>query len=78
MHFELSKRSVSEEVKRFNTYFKALSKKRQKDLYGGTGSSVAKYKKCMRCGESYKKFVDYKEGDMPDGCTINPIMCRED
>lgn len=37
---------------------------------------VTRYKKCSRCGGSYKNFRDAREGDAPDGVTINGILAR--
>jgi hypothetical protein len=35
------------------------------------------YRKCLRCGGIYTNFRDFKEGDCPEGCTIGPILMRE-
>ena len=36
------------------------------------------YLNCHRCNGSYKNFRDYKDGDMPDGCTISGILSRDE
>lgn len=38
--------------------------------------NIDSYKHCL-CGNSYKNFRDAKEGDCPDGVTINAVLTRE-
>ncbi|RLF67115.1 MAG: hypothetical protein DRN30_00790 [Thermoplasmata archaeon] len=35
---------------------------------------VRTYMSCFGCGGSYLDFKNSKEGDCPEGCTINPIL----
>jgi len=76
--FQVSRKHAESEVKRFNEYFNTLSKKEQDDYYGGKGSSIHQYEHCMLCDGSYKNFRDSIPGDVPDGCTLSPIIDRND
>jgi len=73
VYFGVSREYAENEVKKFNEFFETLSKKDQKDLYGGHGSSIASYESCW-CGNKYDNFRDSKPGDCPRGCTISPII----
>ncbi len=74
---EVSRDHAENEVRKFNLYFDGLSKKEQDDYYGGNKSSIKHYDGC-HCGNSYKNFRDFKPGDCPDGCTISPIIDRNE
>ena len=76
--FQVSRKSAEAEVKRFNEYYDTLSKKEQKDYYGGKKSTIDFYERCMLCGGSYTNFRNAVKGDCPDGVTINPIIERND
>ena len=73
VHFVYTRVEAEEEVRRFNEYFDSLPPKKQKDYYGNH-ASIALYEQCFRCGGSYTDFRHFKEGDCPDGCTIQPII----
>jgi hypothetical protein len=77
VHMEVSREYAEAEVKKFNEFFYSLSKEEQNDYYGGNASSVAHYEQC-HCGNSYKNFRDSEPGDCPNGCTIGPIIRKED
>lgn len=75
IHFVVSREKALNEVHEFNKYFNSLSKEQQEKFYGGQGSSLESYEKCMRCGNSHENFVfviDPKE--VPYGSTINPLI----
>lgn len=61
------------QVAEFNTYFATLSPEIQERYYGGKGATLDNYLTCW-CGNSYKNFRESKPGDVPDGCTIGPIL----
>jgi len=77
-HFSVTRKLAEAEVERFNNFFHALPREKQEDLYGNTPSSLEDYEKCMVCRGSYKNFRDSTPGDVPHGCTINPIIQRTD
>jgi hypothetical protein len=68
---------AEEQTKHFNGYFDTLSSGQRDDYYGNKPASVASYEKCW-CSNSYKNFRKFKQGDCPDGCTISPIIRKED
>jgi len=74
-HFGVTRSHALSEVRRFNKYYRSLTKKQQKAYYGGTPSAMEDYSKCMQCGNSYKNFRRWQEGD-PSllGCTISAIL----
>lgn len=74
LHFPVTREYAEAQVQLFNEYFKKLSKKEQKDLYGGNGASIKKYERCFRCNNSYRDFVVAKAKDVPVGSTIQPII----
>lgn len=76
--FEVSRKHAEAEVKKFNLYFNSLSKKEQKDNYGGKGAHISGYERCFLCGGSYKNFKRSLKKDIPIGSTIGPIIRRVD
>jgi hypothetical protein len=70
----VSREHAEHEVKSFNEYFATLTKEKQDDYYGGTGSSIEFYERCKSCGGPYTNFRPSQPGDCPEGCTINPII----
>lgn len=76
--FQVSREYAEDQVKRFNEYFESLTKKEQKELYGGKGASLSFYERCIGCGGSYKNFRTFKKDDCPDGCTLNPVISRNE
>ena len=74
--FGVTRQFAEDEVARFNKFFNESPPETQR-LYAGP-SSVAHYECCIRCGNEYTKFHDSKEGDCPDGCTLNPIIVEEE
>lgn len=68
--FAVSREFAEAEIAKFNAYYDALSLQ-DKASYGGR-STLASYA-CLRCGGSdFRPAVD---GDVPDGCTLNPVVC---
>lgn len=78
VHFAVSLKEAQHSVASFNTYFASLTLKQQKEYYGGKGASMATYLSCFLCGNKYTGFRKYKEGDCPDGCTIQPILNKKE
>ena len=60
-------------VKRFNDYYDSISDEEQKSF--GSRATVEGYEGCFACGG--KDFRAFREGDCPDGVTINPVICEE-
>jgi len=75
--FEVTLEQAVKEVQTFNEMFDQLSLEKQLMIYGGHKATIENYKKCLGCQGSYKYFKDAKEGDAPDGVTINPILRRD-
>jgi hypothetical protein len=74
--YKVSRKYAEEQVKSFNDYFKTLTKKRQKEFYGGKGADISGYEKCFRCNASYKdaKKPLKKDIDTIYGSTIQPMI----
>lgn len=78
VHFHVSRKNAELEVKSFNEYFDTLPERDKQDYYGNRKSNIRIYEKCGYCGGSYKNFRESNVGDCSDGCTIGPIIDRED
>jgi hypothetical protein len=78
VHFEVPRMHAEQDVLRFNEYFMSLSDKERQDFYGDKGADISLYDSCHRCNGSYKNFRDSVEGDCPIGCTIGPIIDRNE
>ena len=74
VHFGVSLEKAKAEVESFNNYFDTLTPEKQTKSYGGKKASIENYKKCDRCGNSYKNFRRSGTDDCPSGCTVNPIL----
>lgn len=74
--FEVSRKYAEDEAARFNAFFDTLTPEQQQDYYGGKKATITFYEHCMLCGGSYTNFRPSRQGDCPDGCTINPILKR--
>jgi hypothetical protein len=72
----MSKQECVEEVNSFNEFYEKLSPV-DKESYGRK-SSLDLYTHCHSCGNDYKNFKDALPDDCPDGCTIGPIMNRNE
>lgn len=75
--FGVTREHAEQDVKKFNEYFATLSKEKQDEFYGGTGSSIVNYERCMLCNGPHTNFRDSKPGDYPEGCTLNPIIVED-
>jgi len=42
------------------------------------GAHTSTYLKCRGCGGSYKNFRDSRSSDSPLGCTLSPILARDE
>lgn len=74
VHFAVSRKHAEDEVATFKVYFDGLSKEIQDSFYGGQPSKIRDYEHCMVCDTPYTDFRDSKHGDVPDGCTMSPII----
>lgn len=71
--FAVSQKYAEAEVASFNRYYDSLTKKQQKENYGGRKATVKNYV-CLFCGGS-----KFKPGNTcPDGSTINPVIYEEE
>lgn len=78
VHFELTREEAEQNVESFNEYYYGLPEHQRLESYGGRPSSIKKYEQCMSCGGPYTDFVTSSKDDCPNGCTINPIIRKED
>lgn len=77
VYFEVSRKKAEDEVRRFNKYYRTLDDEGKK-AYGNSLSCIGPYEYCALCGSSYKTFREFKEDDCPIGCTLSPIIRKED
>lgn len=77
VHFGKSINDVIDELIRFRNYYETLSKKDQKEMYGGKCSSIADYMHCFRCNALYTEMRKAKKSELPFGSTIQPILMEE-
>ena len=77
-HFEVSRKFAEKAIIEFNTSFNSLSLEDRDQLYSNKPSSLALYEKCHFCQGPYKNFRDAIEGDIPYGCTMGPIIKRNE
>ena len=69
VHFPVTRAHAEAEVAKFNAYYETLDQE-GKDSFGGRPSDVARdYDRCFFCGPG-ATFRPFKEGDCPNGCTI--------
>jgi hypothetical protein len=76
--FGVTREHAEAEVKKFNAYFDTLSKDQQEEFYGGEGSSIQSYERCMLFNGPHTNFRESKPEDCPYGCTLNPIIVEKD
>lgn len=77
VHFGRSFNDVIDELSRFRKYYEYLSKKDQKEMYGGKCSSITDYMHCFRCNALYTEMRKAKKNEIPCGSTIQPILMEE-
>jgi hypothetical protein len=70
--FAVTKAEAEREIAEFNAYFASLPEE-QKARYTGP-SSLDQYR-CIGCEGS--EFRQARDGDCPDGVTLNPVVCDE-
>lgn len=78
VHFQVSRAHAVAEVERFNAFFDTLAPQEQQDYYGGRGASIRLYEHCHFCDGPHTNFRDTIPGDVPDGCTIGPMIDRNE
>jgi hypothetical protein len=66
---------AEQQAKEFNEYFEAQDQA-TKDMFGNKPSTVSEYEGCFVCGLG-ATFRPFKEGDCPDGCTIQPTIYED-
>lgn len=74
--FEVTREHAERSVLEFNTWFDTQTPEVQA-MDGGKGLSIRIYERCHFCGGPYTDFRESREGDCPDGCTLCPIICRD-
>jgi protein-arginine kinase activator protein McsA len=78
IHFGVSLAYARAHVKQFNAFYNKLSKENQELFYGGHRISIKEYKRCFRCGNTYKDFrepkLDEDFGRKVNGHTVQPII----
>lgn len=77
VHYQVSRQHAESEVKRFNEYFDTLDDE-AKSAYGGKKATLALYDRCGFCNGGYQNFRDFEPGDCPNGCTLSPIIDRNE
>lgn len=74
--FEVGRLYAEASVKEFNEWFVRQTAE-TKDNYGNRIAQIEEYEKCW-CGNSYRNFRPSRPGDCPDGCTLSPIIKRDE
>lgn len=80
VHFSVSKDYVNNWQEEWKKYWPTLDKE-GREMFGlpdGPPGPEEEYYKCFFCRGSYKNFRDSKLNDCPDGCTIQPILDRNE
>jgi hypothetical protein len=70
--FGVTRDFAEKAVADFNAYFETLNPS-GKAMYG-KGASIESYEQCFNCGGSHENFREAKDGDCPEGCTMQPII----
>ncbi len=78
VHFEVSRKFAEAEVKRFQEYYDALTKEKQEFYYGSRPAQLTDYERCILCSSMHTEFRDSIAGDCPNGCTLSPIINRNE
>lgn len=74
VHFGVSLEDALKQSAEFNRYWMTLSLEDRESYYGGSANDFTRYTKCMVCKNDFTDFRDAKDGDVPEGSTINPIL----
>lgn len=75
VHFAVTRKHAEQEVAKFNEYYDTLSKEKQDEYYGGKNAIIGNYTGCFACKKN--DFRPSKDGDCPNGCTIQPVIYEE-
>lgn len=70
--FTVTRQYAEDAVKKFNDFYDSTDDK-TRSCYGGK-TSITHYEHCFFCGTEYTNFRPFKDGDCPDGCTLQPII----
>jgi hypothetical protein len=70
----VTRESAEQTIAEFNAYYETLSERERQAHYGGKPASMARYEKCFRCGGPWQNTRPTREGDCPDGVTLQPIL----
>lgn len=72
VYFGVTKKFAQDGIDTFNEFYDNADDE-VKSHYNGK-SSMSDYDTCYRCGNDYKNFEEAKNGDVPSGCTISPMI----
>jgi len=75
--FIVSRKRAQEEVTVNNKFYLKCTDAMKAKMFPGGSSTVARYESCS-CGNSYKKFRDFKKGDANNGDMLLPILDKKD
>ena len=73
VHFGMSRKDAEEDVRRFNHFFDSETDE-VREMYGNKRSEIRNYERCFFCHAPFTCFKPFKEGDCPDGVTMQPII----
>lgn len=76
VHVAVSAAHAKRAVEEFNSWWETQPPEVQ-SYYQGP-ACIEQYAMCFLCGRSYKQFRDSVEGDCPEGCTLSPILHRDE
>lgn len=76
--FLVTRAYAIKEIIKFGNYYDSLPTEHQRSHYGGIKSYIEDYEKCSICEGSHRNFRTAVEGDCPDGCTLSPIIGKEE
>ena len=72
VHFTYTREQAEDEVRRFNEFYDAAPPAVQEHYR--QHSSIAQYESCFRCSAPYTDMRLSREGDVPRGSTLQPII----
>jgi len=77
VHFQVSSQYIDKWEADWKIFW-AKSSQETREAYGCPNEPPKRdgYYKCFFCGGDYTNFRDFKAGDCPEGCTIQPILSR--
>jgi hypothetical protein len=79
VYFSVSKQFIKDWQTKWNEYWPTLDKEGRESFGLLDGPPTPKeYFNCGICGTSYTDMYPSKPGDCPDGCTISPIMNKDE